>query len=128
MQRIPRKKPSPEEIVAKLRQVDVLLPQGRPVAEAVCTIGVTNEVKIHPTASGRRLSLPLKPDGAESGQSSSNGKTCKFGHYCSAWPGWEEIEKVSTPFADAIATRFDLVSGDPSSSPKYRARDPGNTP
>ena len=31
----------PEEIVAKLRQVDVLVSQGRPVAEAVRTIGVT---------------------------------------------------------------------------------------
>ena len=38
---MPRKKPSPEEIVAKLRQVDVLVSQGRPVAEAVRTIGVT---------------------------------------------------------------------------------------
>jgi putative transposase len=39
---MPRKKPSPEEIVAKLRQVDVLVSQGRPVAEAVRTIGVTS--------------------------------------------------------------------------------------
>ncbi len=38
---MPRKKPSPEEIVAKLRQVDVLVSQGRPVAEAVRTISVT---------------------------------------------------------------------------------------
>ncbi|KQQ84743.1 transposase [Aureimonas sp. Leaf324] len=38
---MPRKKPSPEEIVAKLRQVDVLVSQGRSVAEAVRTIGVT---------------------------------------------------------------------------------------
>lgn len=38
---MPRKKPSPEEIVAKLRQVDVLVLQGRAVAEAVRTIGVT---------------------------------------------------------------------------------------
>jgi transposase-like protein len=38
---MPRKKPSPEEIAAKLRQVDVLVSQGRPVAEAVRTIGVT---------------------------------------------------------------------------------------
>jgi putative transposase len=36
-----RKKHKPEEIVAKLRQVDVLLSQGRSVAEAVRTIGVT---------------------------------------------------------------------------------------
>ena len=31
----------PEEIVAKLRQVDVLVSQGQSVAEAVRTIGVT---------------------------------------------------------------------------------------
>ena len=30
-----QKKHKPEEIVAKLRQVDVLLSQGRPVAEAI---------------------------------------------------------------------------------------------
>jgi len=36
-----QKKHKPEEIVAMLRQVDVLLSQGRPVAEAIRTIGVT---------------------------------------------------------------------------------------
>ena len=35
------KKHKAEEIVAKLRQVDVLTAQGRPVAEAVRSIGVT---------------------------------------------------------------------------------------
>ena len=38
---MPRMKHKPEEIVAKLRQVDVLLSQGRPVAEAVRAISVT---------------------------------------------------------------------------------------
>ena len=38
---MPRKRHKPEEIVAKLRQVDVLTSQGRPVAEAVRSIGVT---------------------------------------------------------------------------------------
>jgi len=38
---MPRKKHKPEEIVAKLRQVDVLLSQGRSVGEAVRAIGVT---------------------------------------------------------------------------------------
>ena len=38
---MPRRKHKPEEIVAKLRQVDVLLSQGRPVAEAIHTISVT---------------------------------------------------------------------------------------
>ena len=38
---MPRKKHKAEEIVAKHRQVDVLTAQGRPVAEAVRSIGVT---------------------------------------------------------------------------------------
>jgi hypothetical protein len=37
---MPPKKHRPEEIVAKLRQVDVLLAQGRPVGQAVRTIVV----------------------------------------------------------------------------------------
>src|SRR3954471_19245285 len=36
-----RKRHTAEEIVTKLRQVDVLMSQGRPVAEAVRMIGVT---------------------------------------------------------------------------------------
>ena len=36
-----QKKHKPEEIVSKLRQVDVLVSQGRPVAEAIRAIGVT---------------------------------------------------------------------------------------
>jgi putative transposase len=36
-----RKRHTAEEIIAKLRQVDVLTAQGRPVAEAVRSIGVT---------------------------------------------------------------------------------------
>jgi len=36
-----RKRHTAAEIVAKLRQVDVLTSQGRPVAEAVRSIGVT---------------------------------------------------------------------------------------
>ena len=38
---MPQKKHKPEEIVAKLRQVDVLLSQGKLVGEAVRSIGVT---------------------------------------------------------------------------------------
>ena len=38
---MPKRKYGPEEIVAKLRQVDVLLGQGKTVGEAVKTIGVT---------------------------------------------------------------------------------------
>jgi transposase-like protein len=36
-----RKRHTAEEIVAKLRQVDVLIAQGRPVSDAVRSIGVT---------------------------------------------------------------------------------------
>ncbi len=36
-----QKRHKPDEMVAKLRQVDVLLSQGRSVAEAVRSIGVT---------------------------------------------------------------------------------------
>jgi len=38
---MPRKRHKPEEIVAKLRQVDVLTAQGQSVADAIRTIGVT---------------------------------------------------------------------------------------
>jgi putative transposase len=38
---MPQRKHKPEEIVAKLRQVDILVSQGRPVAEAIRTISVT---------------------------------------------------------------------------------------
>lgn len=38
---MPRKRHTPEEIVAKLRQVDVLVSQGQNVADAVRAIGVT---------------------------------------------------------------------------------------
>lgn len=38
---MPRKRHKAEEIVTKLRQVDVLTAQGRPIAEAIRSIGVT---------------------------------------------------------------------------------------
>ena len=38
---MPRKTPKAEEIVAKLRQVELLLSQGKSAAEAVRAIGVT---------------------------------------------------------------------------------------
>jgi putative transposase len=39
--RMARKRHTAEEIVSKLRQVEVLTAQGKPVAEAVRAIGVT---------------------------------------------------------------------------------------
>ena len=38
---MPRKRPTPEEIVAKLRQVDVLVSQGKSVVDAVLAFGPT---------------------------------------------------------------------------------------
>ena len=38
---MPRKRHKPEEIVAKLRRVDILVSQGQSVADAVRAIGVT---------------------------------------------------------------------------------------
>jgi putative transposase len=41
MDQMPTKRHKPEEIVAKLRQVDVLTSQGQSVADAIRSIGVT---------------------------------------------------------------------------------------
>ena len=38
---MPRKRPKPEEIVSKLRQVEVLQSQGKTTAEDIRSIGVT---------------------------------------------------------------------------------------
>ena len=40
---MPGKRPKPEEIVSKLRQVEVLQGQGMPIADAVRQIGVTQQ-------------------------------------------------------------------------------------
>ena len=40
---MPRRRHSPEEIISKLRQVEVITAQGRPLAEAVKAIGVTEQ-------------------------------------------------------------------------------------
>jgi putative transposase len=38
---VPKKRYTPEEIVAKLRQVDVLVSQGQNIADAIRQIGVS---------------------------------------------------------------------------------------
>ncbi len=43
---MPRKRHKPEEIVAKLRQVDLLVSQGESIADAIRSIGVT-EVSLY---------------------------------------------------------------------------------
>jgi hypothetical protein len=45
---MPRKSYKPEEIVAKLRQVDVLTSQGQNVAEAIRSIGVSEVLRLAP--------------------------------------------------------------------------------
>ena len=51
------KKRTPEEIVAKLRQVDVLVSQGQSIADAVRQIGVTNS----PIIAGARNTVGSRP-------------------------------------------------------------------
>ncbi len=51
---MPKKRHKPEEIVAKLRQVDVMVSQGQSMADAVRAIGVT-EVAPGRTARWRDL-------------------------------------------------------------------------
>ncbi len=53
-----RKRHKPEEIVAKLRQVDVLLAQGHTVADAIRSIGVTEVIIIE---SWRRHYNTIRP-------------------------------------------------------------------
>ena len=53
-----RKRHTPEQIVAKLRQVDVLTSQGTSVADAIRSIGVTEVILI---ASWRRHSKAVRP-------------------------------------------------------------------
>ncbi len=43
-----KKAHTPEEIVAKLRQAEVLVGQGKTVADAVRAIGVTEPIRRHP--------------------------------------------------------------------------------
>jgi hypothetical protein len=40
---MPKKRHTPEEIVSKLRQVDVMVAQGQPIVTAVKAIGVTEQ-------------------------------------------------------------------------------------
>jgi transposase-like protein len=42
-QEIPRKRHTPEQIIAKLRQVEIEMSRGKSVAEAVKAIGVTDQ-------------------------------------------------------------------------------------
>ena len=66
------KRSTPEQIVAKLRQVEVLTAQGRPVAEAVRAIGVTEPTYYRWRAEYGGLKLDqvrrLKQLGAENGR------------------------------------------------------------
>ena len=43
---MPRKHHKPEEIVVKLRQVDVLISQGQNIADAIRQIGVSEVTKV----------------------------------------------------------------------------------
>src|SRR5215203_6339359 len=53
-----KKRHTPEEIVSKLRQVDVLVAQGTPVAEAIRAIGVTEVSGDRKLATARQFCPP----------------------------------------------------------------------
>ena len=55
------KRHKPEEIVVKLRQVDVLVSQGQSVAEAIRSIGVTGGDVLPLAAGVRRAEVGLGP-------------------------------------------------------------------
>ncbi len=55
-----RKRHKPEEIVAKLRQVDVLVGQGQAVADAIRALGVS---EVAPRRTARRRGVLLAPGG-----------------------------------------------------------------
>jgi hypothetical protein len=59
-----KKARTPEEIVAKLRQVEVLAAQGKAVAEAVRAIGVTEQAAQR-AAAGRGVQLAPRSAGAD---------------------------------------------------------------
>ena len=60
-----KKRHTPEEIVAKLRQVDVLVAQGTPVADAIRAIGVT-EVGFETSCWMARSFTPCRRPGSSS--------------------------------------------------------------
>jgi hypothetical protein len=54
-----RKRYKPEEIVAKLRQVDVLVSQGQNMMDAIRQIGVSEVTYSKRTFASRNLSAPI---------------------------------------------------------------------
>jgi putative transposase len=54
---MPRKRYKAEEIVAKLRQVDVLVSQGQSVTDAISQIGVTEVVYVMSFSTERSSTL-----------------------------------------------------------------------
>src|SRR5271156_5410174 len=58
---MPRRRYKPEEVVAKLRQVDVLVSQGQGVADAIRQIGVSENWRRHYNAIRPHASLGYKP-------------------------------------------------------------------
>src|ERR1051325_435065 len=92
-----KKRHTPEEIVSKLRQVDVLVAQGTPVADAVRSIGVTRPVVIeswrrHCNTVRPHASLGYRPPAPE-----------VFGPAFAAWPA--ALTRPASPARSPVAQR-----------------------
>src|SRR5918995_6830668 len=79
-----RKRHRPEEIVAKLRQVEVLTAQGQSVAEAIRAIGVTevsSGTSCSPARSSPRSRKPRSSSRAGAGTTTRSGRTRRWATY-----------------------------------------------
>src|SRR5215218_6096948 len=74
------KRHTPEEIVSKLRQVDVLVSQGQTVVDAIRTIGVTEVDR------DRKLAASLQHDRPHASLGYRPPAPEVFGPACAPWP------------------------------------------
>ena len=75
---MPCRKHKPEEIVAKLRQVDVLLSQGRPVAEAIRAIQKANAQGIESIKAAKADDAVIQLKSLEAFAKAADGKATKI--------------------------------------------------
>jgi hypothetical protein len=118
-----RKRHKPEETVAKLRQVDVLTAQFRPVAEAIRAIGVT-EVSSATSCSTARSS-PRSRRLASSSRVGGVTSTGASGYHFPLWPQrWQDQPMPSTRAAVAPTRKPPVELAPGKGRPRRRDRLP----